>query len=136
MVVGVDILWVTEVCSFSWMQVEDFKKWLQDQEDAQATKQPTEEPAFASADIVRKWEVLQKALKKVDSKRQPKPPKAAKNETSTDATSGEPSQESAGKSEADGGKGETKDEGTQQQQQQQEQSSDSVDDELPVHEEL
>eukprot|EP00775_Hariotina_reticulata_P013787 gene13787-13908_t len=128
--------WITEEeTKGASEKVEDFKKWLQEQEDAQAKKQLTEEPAFASADVIGKWEVLQKALKKVDGKRQPKPPPAAKNATSADATGDEPSQGSAGKKEADDGKSKAKKEDTTQQQQQK-QTADSVDEELPVHEEL
>jgi hypothetical protein len=62
-------------------QLEEFKQWLQQQVDAQDKKDPTDEPAFIAIDVGTKWEGVQKALRKTDSKRKPKPPKPAANET-------------------------------------------------------
>ncbi|WIA37837.1 hypothetical protein OEZ86_014693 [Tetradesmus obliquus] len=64
-------------------KLEEFTQWLQQQVEAQDKKEPTEEPAFIAMDVVTKWEGVQKALHKTDSKRKPKPPKPAANETAS-----------------------------------------------------
>lgn len=63
-------------------QVDAFGAWLQQQEDAQAQRQLTEEPAFAGSDVAAKWAAVLKSVNKLDSKRKPKAAPAAKaNET-------------------------------------------------------
>jgi hypothetical protein len=131
-------------------QLEEFKQWLQQQVDAQEKKDPTDEPAFIAMDVVTKWEGVQKALRKTDNKRKPKPPKPAANETaSANETAGEGTEagEAAASADAGAAKGEDgEDAGKQEgdaagagQQGGSDSSSSSTaaeDEELPLHEEL
>eukprot|EP00882_Tetradesmus_deserticola_P024731 GHRQ01027046.1.p2 GENE.GHRQ01027046.1~~GHRQ01027046.1.p2 ORF type:complete len:179 (+),score=76.79 GHRQ01027046.1:286-822(+) len=128
-------------------KLEGFKQWLQGQVEVQQKKEPTEEPAFVAMDVVTKWEGVQKALRKTDSKRKPKPPKPAVNETASAAneTSAE-GVEGAGADDAGaaadkgqgGGSGDAAGAGQQEGADSSSGGSSTAaeDDELPLHEEL
>ncbi|KAF8058449.1 HSP70-17 [Scenedesmus sp. PABB004] len=78
-------------------KIAEFRAWLAEQEAAQAGRGATEEPAFVAMDVVTRWEGVQKAVKKTDAKRKPKPPPAAKNETAAgDAAAGEEGEAAGG----------------------------------------
>jgi hypothetical protein len=78
-----DLLPCNAVYCYFVLQLEEFRQWLQQQVEAQDKKDPTDEPAFIAMDVVTKWEGVQTALRKTDSKRKPKPPKPAANETAS-----------------------------------------------------
>lgn len=128
------------------LQLEEFTQWLQQQIEAQDKKEPTEEPAFIAMDVVTKWEGVQKALRKTDSKRKPKPPKPAANETAsaneTAAAEGaaEGTAEGAEGAGADAGgeagAGAEESAGEQEGGDSSSSSTAAEDEELPAHEEL
>lgn len=124
--------------------MDAFKSWLKEQEEAQAKKQPTEEPAFKSADVLLKWAAAEKAVQKTDKKSKPKPPPAAKkNETETadakadkkeggDAAEGaDKSDDKAGADATDAGSKPASDKADAKPEQ-----AESEEEELPSHEEL
>ncbi|WIA17622.1 hypothetical protein OEZ85_014432 [Tetradesmus obliquus] len=127
-------------------KLEEFTQWLQQQVEAQDKKEPTEEPAFIAMDVVTKWEGVQKALRKTDSKRKPKPPKPAANETAsaneTAAAEGaaEGTAEGAEGAGADAGgeagAGAEESAGEQEGGDSSSSSTAAEDEELPAHEEL
>uniref|UniRef100_A0A383VU00 Uncharacterized protein n=1 Tax=Tetradesmus obliquus TaxID=3088 RepID=A0A383VU00_TETOB len=127
-------------------KLEEFTQWLQQQIEAQDKKEPTEEPAFIAMDVVTKWEGVQKALRKTDSKRKPKPPKPAANETAsaneTAAAEGaaEGTAEGAEGAGADAGgeagAGAEESAGEQEGGDSSSSSTAAEDEELPAHEEL
>jgi len=84
--------WITEEeTKTASEKLDAFKSWLKEQEEAQAKKKATEQPAFMSADVVTKWTTAEKAVQKQDRKSKPKPPPAAKtekNETESTADDG------------------------------------------------
>lgn len=55
-------------------QVNEFLKWLKEQEAAQAKKAAHEEPAFESAVVALRWELAAKAFERLNNKRKPRPP--------------------------------------------------------------
>jgi hypoxia up-regulated 1 len=60
--------------------LNDVRKWIADKEDAQAKKQPHEDPAFLSAEVPLQTKVVEGLVLKLSRKPKPKP---VKNETST-----------------------------------------------------
>lgn len=126
-------------------QLDAFKAWLKEQEEAQDKKKPTEEPAFMSADVVLKWTAAEKAVQKLDNKKKPKPPAAKKNQTETDAAdskadkdkseSGDDKSEKADKAEAGADTSDSSSKASANAEARSESGADG-DEELPVHEEL
>lgn len=74
-------------------KVEDIRKWISENEEAQAAKKPHEEPAFLSKDVPQQSLPLETLVLRLSRKPKPKP---AKNATKTaDATKSDGSNETA-----------------------------------------
>lgn len=127
------------------LQLDAFRSWLKEQEDAQDKKQPTEEPAFMSSDVVLKWTAVEKAVQKLDNKKKPKPPPVKKNETETagskadkDKDSSAESAEGASAGDKDGkaGAGDGPEGGSKGSGKSEKVEQAESEEELPLHEEL
>lgn len=122
------------------LQLNAFKSWLKEQEEAQAKKKSTEQPAFMSTDVVTKWTPAEKAVLKLDKKSKPKPPPAAnteKSETDSSADGSEASKDKDADKEATAdGDGDRKAEADSKTDAKAEPSVSDSEEELPTHEEL
>jgi len=79
-------------------KVETARKWIADQEEAQASKEAWEEPAFSSTDVPKQTKSLETFIGKLSKK--PKPEKKEeKNETEAENTTEATSEEAAPKEE-------------------------------------
>lgn len=68
-------------------KVENVRKWIVDQEEAQAAMDPWDEPAFKSADVPKQTKDLEALIGRLSKK--PKPKKEEKKENKTEAADGE-----------------------------------------------
>ena len=81
-------------------KVETARKWIADQEEAQASKEAWEEPAFSSTDVPKQTKSLETFIGKLSKKPKPKPEKKEeKNETEAENTTEATSEEAAPKEE-------------------------------------
>mmetsp|Transcript_43963 Transcript_43963/g.64586 ORF Transcript_43963/g.64586 Transcript_43963/m.64586 type:complete len:998 (+) Transcript_43963:63-3056(+) len=83
-------------------QVAEIRKWIVEQEDAQAKIEATETPAFISADVPKQTKSLETLIGRLSKKPKPKPIVVEKNETTDEEDKKEAS--------AEGTEEETKDE--------------------------
>jgi len=75
-------------------KVEEVRKWIADNEDAQGKKKLHEDPAFLSAEAPKQTSGIESLVLKLSKKPKPKPPKSEKNETA-DAEENETDQTNA-----------------------------------------
>jgi len=70
-------------------KVENVRKWIIDQEEAQAATNPWDEPAFKSTDVPKQTKDVEALIGRLSKKPKPKPKKEEKKENKTEATDGE-----------------------------------------------
>lgn len=106
-----------------YSKIEDARKWLSDNVDAQAEKAGHEDPVFTSEDVPLQTKSIQKLIAKLSKKPKPKPPKVVKKETENNSTEKETSDtgdnetasaDSAGTEEKEDTDTNSKDEGTKE----------------------
>ena len=62
-------------------RIKEIREWLDEQLKAQSALQLYEDPVYKSQEVITKLQGLKKLFGKVSSKKKPRPPKPAKNET-------------------------------------------------------
>lgn len=72
-----------------YSKIEDARKWLSDNVDAQAEKEGHEDPVFTSEEVPLQTKSIQKLIAKLSKKPKPKPPKVEKKETESNTTEDE-----------------------------------------------
>jgi hypoxia up-regulated 1 len=75
-------------------KIEEIRKWITEQEEAQAAKEPHEDPAFLSEDVPSQTKSLQRVMTRLSKKPKPKPEKKENDdENKTDAEGSEEGEE-------------------------------------------
>ena len=70
-------------------KIEEVRKWISDNEEKQASTDPSEDPAFLSADVPLQTISIEKLVTKLSKKPKPKPPKEEKKEEAEGDAEGE-----------------------------------------------
>lgn len=111
--------WINATDSEALMaKVADFEKWIEEEEAAQAGKQPHEEPACTSTQVNAKLAEITRAFHRLNNKKKPKPPPAPKApaaEAGAGGSSSEGGTDGDGTSTVEGGDGKKAGDGAGQQ---------------------
>lgn len=92
-------------------KVEEARKWLSKQEDAQSKKKPHDEPAFLSSDVPKQMAPIEALVIKLGRKPKPKPPKKNETKAENETATGNETESSEEKTD-EGAKPEEKDDST------------------------